>query len=59
MLQRDSSQNNKLPDNIHDVFVRLLCQINYVAFLQRKSILRVHKDTSHSDNDDLFPSLIG
>ena len=52
------ARKTNFQDNIHDVFVRLLCQSNYLAFLQRKSIEKVHKDTGHSDNDELFLSLV-
>ena len=52
------ARKTNFQDNIHDVFVTLPCESNYVTFLQRKSIEKVHKDTGHSDNDNLFLSLI-
>ena len=45
-------------DNIQDVSVRLLCQSNYVTFLQRKRTEKVQKDMGHSDDGDLLLSLI-
>ena len=55
MLARKTS----FEDNIRDVFVRLLCQSNYVSFLQRKQIGQKHNEgAGDPKNDELFLSLI-
>ena len=46
-------------DNIRDVFVRLLCQSNYVSFLQRKDLEPKHKqETGYHKDVELSVSLI-
>ena len=46
-------------DNIRDVFARLLCQSNYVSFLQRKNIELKHRQkTGYLTNEELFLRLI-
>ena len=53
------ARKTNFEDNIRDVFVRLLCQINYVSFLQRKNIQQKHKDeTGYPKIDELFLSLV-
>ena len=37
------ARKTNFEDNIRDVFVRLLCQSNYVSFLQKKHIEQKHK----------------
>ena len=56
------SRKNSYIDNIRDVFVRLLCQSNYLEFLLRKSLVKktTRKSTVVSTNlfDNLFKTLI-
>ena len=53
------ARKTNFEDNIRDVFVRLLCQSNYVSFLQRKNIKKKHKDeTGDPKIDELFLSLV-
>ena len=53
------AQKRNFEDNIRDVFVRLLCQSNYVSFLQRKTFPKKHKDeTGDPKIDELFLSLV-
>lgn len=54
MLSRKTNRQDK----IHDVLVRLICQSNYVTFLQSKSIEMVHIDKVHTDNEILVLNLI-
>ena len=54
------ARKTNFEDNICDVFfVRLLCQSNYVSFLQRKYIEQKHKqEIGHHKDEELFVSLI-
>ena len=52
------ARKTNFEDNIHDVFVRLLCHSNYVPFLQRKYIGQKHKQGAGDPKNSVFLSLI-